>query len=78
MTKPNLKNPKPNLRCQRPSAAASQLIYQTFPGQIEPTHLFPKDLAFVHCQAEACVLHKRKGIANLPYADEPGAEINQY
>ena len=55
-----------------------QLIYQTFPGQIEPTHPFPKDLAFVHCQAEACVLHKRKGIVNLPYADEPGAAIDQY
>ena len=55
-----------------------QLIYQTFPGQIRPEHPFPEDLAFVHCQAEACVLHKRQNTVNLPYAEEPGAVIDQY
>jgi len=55
-----------------------QLIYQTFTGQIKPEHPFPEDLLFVHCQAEACVLHKRRGTVNLPYAEEPGAEIDQY
>jgi len=55
-----------------------QLIYQTWPGQFKPTYPLPKDLMFVHCQAEACVLHKLKDAVNLPYADEPGAVVNQY
>lgn len=52
-----------------------QLIYQTWKGQIEPQYTLPEDLMFVHCQAEACVLHKRKSIVNLPYAEEPGDVI---
>lgn len=55
-----------------------QLIYQTWKGQIKPKYPFPQDLMFVHCQAEACVLHKRKDHVNLPYAEEPGAIIDQY
>lgn len=54
-----------------------QLIYQTFPGQITPQHTLPKDLMFVHCQAEACVLHKRESYINLPYNEEPGVVIEE-
>jgi hypothetical protein len=52
-----------------------QLIYQTWQGQIKPQYPLPEDLMFVHCQAEACVLHKRKNDVNLPYVEEPGAII---
>ena len=56
-----------------------QLIYQTWPGQYkEAEYLLPNEMAFVHCQAEACVLHKRKDSTNLPYNEEPGAVIDQY
>lgn len=48
-----------------------QLIYQTWPGQITVGHPLPNDMMFVHCQAEACVLHKRKDHVNLPYNMEP-------
>jgi len=51
------------------------LIYLTFSKAGEWKHKLPEDLEFVHCQAEACVLHKRKGDVNLPYKDEPGAII---
>ena len=56
-----------------------QLIYQTWPKQIrkEIKHQLPEDLMFVHCQTEACVLHKRKDHVNLAYADEPGAVVDQ-
>ena len=54
-----------------------QLIYQTFPG-FRGKYKLPDDLMFVHCQAEACVLHKRKDHVNLPYAEEPGAVIDQF
>ena len=56
----------------------NQLIYQTFPGQVQPVYTLPKDLMFVHCQTEACVLHKRKDDVNLAYADEPGTTVTQY
>jgi len=51
------------------------LIYLTFSNDKEWKHKLPEDLEFVHCQAEACVLHKRKGDVNLPYRDEPGAIV---
>jgi hypothetical protein len=44
-----------------------QLIYKEKAGPW--THPLPKDLLFVHCQKEACVFGKRKGIANDAYID---------
>ena len=54
-----------------------QLIYQSWPGQMRSTYSLPGDLMFVHCQAGACVLHKRKNEVNLPYVEEPGAVIEE-
>ena len=54
-----------------------QLIYQSWPKQMRSTYSLPGDLMFVHCQAGACVLHKRKNEVNLPYVEEPGAVIEE-
>jgi hypothetical protein len=50
------------------------LIYQTmnYPGK-EYKYPLPEDLVFIHCQAEACVLHKRGSEVNDPYLFKPKA-----
>lgn len=45
---------------------SNQLIYKTFPANYKYKYELPKDLIFIHCQVEACVLGKRSGQVNDP------------
>lgn len=48
-----------------------QLIYRTNTFGQKWDHRLPKDMMFVHCQAEACVLGKRKNEVNDPHNSSP-------
>ena len=48
-----------------------QLIYKTLRWGQRWKYQLPSDMIFVHCQAEACVLGKRKSDVNDPYKGTP-------
>ena len=54
------------------------LMYETNGFNVWYKWPLPKDISFIHCQAEACVLKKKKGDVNDPYKPQTRDPRNQF